>query len=230
MGLYRRLKQLRRVELTIHLALMSVFSFGLSILRWQVTGTTSYLFLNFNLFLAFIPWAISSLVLLYPRLQHKLLLTFSFFVWVLFFPNAPYILTDLFHLRERINAPVWFDLALILSFAWTGLLFGFSSLVDIESLLSRYFRRSVVTGMIVVLLFSAGFGVYLGRFLRWNSWDVISAPDVLFLGITDRFINPFDHSRTWGLTIVIGILLNSMFFSVRHFKGRRPGTADQAIS
>jgi len=92
--------------------------------------------------------------------------------------------------------PIWFDLVLILSFAWVGLLFGYLSLWDIEKVLSKSVSRTWVNIISSSLLFIGSFGIYVGRYLRWNSWDVIQEPLSLFYDIGDRLINPIHHPRT----------------------------------
>ncbi len=152
--------------------------------------------------------------------------------WILFFPNAPYILTDLFHLRlSSLSMPLWFDLVLILSFAWVGLMFGFMSLWDIEKILEHYLHtsrfRSLLRFPLVIplfssaLLFISSFGIYLGRYLRWNSWDLIAKPFEVICDISDRFINPILHPRTWGVTILMGLFLNIVYWSLRLVKQRK---------
>ena len=116
--------------------------------------------------------------------------------------------------------PVWFDLVLILSFAWTGLLFGFLSLWDIERLLSRYLSRFWISVISIGLLFLGSFGIYLGRYLRWNSWDIIKEPFGLLYDIGDRLINPFSHPRTWGMTLFMGFFLNLVYWSFRLIRNR----------
>ncbi|MDR3226533.1 MAG: DUF1361 domain-containing protein, partial [Prevotellaceae bacterium] len=140
--------------------------------------------------------------------------------WLVFFPNAPYILTDLFHLNQKTSVPIWFDLILILSFAWTGLLFGFLSLLDIEHLLSKYFKQKYISIISTTLLFLGSFGIYIGRYLRWNSWDIITEPFKLIYDISDRIINPLSHTRTWGMTIIMGLFLNMVYWSLRLIKKR----------
>lgn len=203
--------------MTILLIAMTLFCFGISVCRSLITDTKVFLFLNWNLFLAFIPWLISSLMLIY-NLNKKLPLVLLIVSWILFFPNSPYILTDLFHLRLNGSAPIWFDLVLILSFAWTGLMYGFISLMDIEKQLSTYLTPNWVNSIIISFLFLASLGIYLGRYLRWNSWDIISNPFGLAGDIIDRFINPFNHPRTWGMTLLMGILLNIIYFSIKLMK------------
>jgi len=214
-----KLKILGRLNNTILLIAMTLFCFGISVTRSLITDTKVFLFLNWNLFLALIPWIISSLMAIY-NINKKLPLILLIASWIVFFPNSPYILTDLFHLRVNGSAPVWFDLVLILSFAWTGLIYGFVSLMDIEKHLSVYLNKKWVNSIIVSFLFLAGFGIYLGRYLRWNSWDIIQKPLGLAGDIIDRFINPFNHPRTWGMTLLMGILLNMIYFSIKFIKAK----------
>lgn len=210
------LKEQNRYRETLFMAMLSVLCFGLSIFRFVYTGSTLFLFLNWNLFLAFIPWLLSNIALLKPdRQRQRISIVLLFFAWILFFPNAPYILTDLFHLRIESTMPLWFDLILILSFAWTGLLFGFLSLWNIEKMLGKTMSQFSTTVISMALLFLGSFGVYLGRYLRWNSWDVLREPAGVFYDIGNRFVNPFDHPRTWGMTLFLGIFLNIVYWSFR---------------
>ena len=189
---------------------------SLSAIRWFMTDSNGLLFLNWNLLLAFVPYFLSQIML---RLQyagqssHWVLLP----LWLLFFPNSPYILTDLFHLRTTGAAPLWFDLFLLLGFAWTGLFAGFMSLNDVRHFCSIRMRWPLTDIAISLLLFLAAFGVYLGRFLRWNSWDALHQPTALLLDLSDRIIHPGDHPRTWGFTLGFGLLLNLIYWSI-HYK------------
>lgn len=217
----KALRETKRLNETIFLGVITLFCFGVSLFRFVYTDTKVFLFLNWNLFLAFIPWALTSLVIIKPKFQKsRLTLIVLLGSWLLFFPNAPYILTDLFHLRLKSSMPIWFDLILILSFAWTGLLFGFLSLWDIEKLLRSFMKRTYVIIISVVLLFIGSFGIYVGRFLRWNSWDILTEPFKLMYDIGDRFINPFEHPRTWGMTIFMGLFLNMVYLSFRLIRKR----------
>jgi len=227
-----QLKLARRFNETALLFFFSTFCLILSIYRVAVSESPMFLFLNWNLFLAFIPWFLSSVLIVYPKLQEKKIAVIALLcTWLLFFPNAPYILTDLFHLKHALSMPMWFDLLLILSFAWVGLLFGFMSLWDIERILKRYLVKSRLKGFLryrlsvpifsSALLFVGSFGIYLGRYLRWNSWDIIAEPFALIYDIGDRFINPFEHPRTWGVTLFMGLFLNLVYWSLRLIKFRK---------
>jgi uncharacterized membrane protein len=147
-------------------------------------------------------------------------------LWLLFFPNAPYILTDLYHLNGGNQAPLWFDLVLVILFAWTGLLFGFLSLADIEGIFLRRLPRWMVAGISSCMLVLGSFGIYLGRYLRWNSWDVLRNPFKLLDNIGDRIVNPSAYPRTWGMTLMMGLLLNAMYWSLRLVARRVPAPGE----
>lgn len=205
-----------RFKITLLLAIMSLICLALSIFRVYKTNHTLFLFLNWNLFLAFVPWVLTSIVMLTPSLKkNKWVLLPVLLSWILFFPNAPYILTDLFHLRIDTKVPIWYDLILILSFAWTGLLYGIVSLFDIEKILSPFIHKRMITVISMFLLFVSGFGIYIGRFLRWNSWDILNNPIALLGDVGDRFIHPSSHPRTWAVTILMGLFLNMIYWSMR---------------
>ena len=219
--MYKPLKESNRLGETLFLGLISFVCFSLSVFRFIYTDTNAFLFLNWNLFLAFIPWFLCSLLIIYPNLQKsKIALSTLVTAWLLFFPNAPYILTDLFHLQKKQSMPIWFDLLLILSFAWAGLMFGFMSLWDIEKILSQKINKKIIPLLSAMLLFLGSFGIYVGRYLRWNSWDIIREPLALLYDIGDNVINPFHHPRTWGMTIFMFLFLYMIYWSFRFVKNR----------
>ena len=211
------LKKTFKFRLETLLLLMSIFSFTLFIFRYYISDTKVFLFLNWNLFLAIIPFLVSTFISKF-QVKSKSALVALIVIWILFFPNSPYILTDLFHLRARNIVPIWYDLIVILSYAWTGLIFGFVSLLQIEKLLSKFLNKNFIVFLSILFLFISSFGVYLGRFLRWNSWDILSNPFGLFRDISYRIIYPSENPRTWGLTILMGILLNLIYFSIKLFR------------
>jgi uncharacterized membrane protein len=212
--MFNSLKNYNRFYETLFLGVLSFICFGFSVFRFVYTDSKLFLFLNWNLFLAFVPWLFSSLIVIRPKLRkRKVVIILFWLAWLLFFPNAPYILTDLFHLNIASAMPQWFDLMLILSFAWTGLLFGFFSLQDIEKTLGLFVHKKLIPFISILLLFLSSFGVYLGRYLRWNSWDVIRDPFGLLLDITDRFLNPLHNRFTWGMTLFMGLFLSIIYLS-----------------
>jgi uncharacterized membrane protein len=218
----KRLRDNNRLYETIFLLLSSLFCLLISVFRCIYTGDRLFIFLNWNLFLAFLPWALTSISIVFPKIRNsKIKIALLLISWRLFFPNAPYILTDLIHLRISSRMPIWYDLLLILSFAWTGLLFGFLSLWDIEQILGNFLKPLYTTVISTVLLFIGAFGIYIGRYLRWNSWDVIAEPIGLFYDIGDRFFNPFKYPGSWGMTLFMGLFLNMLYWSFRLIRKRK---------
>ncbi|GHV10574.1 membrane protein [Spirochaetia bacterium] len=218
------LKETNRLHETIFLSLSALFCLGISVFRCIYTGARMFLFLNWNLFLAFVPWALTTLAIIKPWIQKsKIRIGLLVIIWLLFFPNAPYILTDLFYLRRRFTMPIWYDLLLILSFAWTGLLFGFLSLWDIERILNKFMKPVFITILSTLFLFIGSFGIYIGRYLRWNSWDILTDPLELIYDISDRVVNPFAHRTTWGMTLFMGLFLNMLYWSFRLIRKRNEG-------
>lgn len=136
--------------------------------------------------------------------------------WLLFFPNALYIITDLIHLGEgRKNVPVWYDAVLIFTSAITGLAMAFASLHKVELFLRKQINPRVVNKLIIFCLFSGSFGVYLGRFLRWNSWDIVTNPVKLAWEIGTHVLSPVQHYHTWAVTLLLTFLFSLLYFSMK---------------
>ncbi len=206
--------------------LLAFFAFiGLLILtRVIYSGKLSFVFLVWNLFLAWLPFIISSSFKRIVQIE-KWKQLFVFAAWLLFFPNALYIVTDLIHLDLETTVPKWFDAILLFTSCITGLMMAFISLIRVEKYLSYHFSSRVVNAQIIFILFLASFGVYLGRFLRWNSWDIISNPFGLVSSILQRFIFPFNHLQTWGVTVMLTTLFYLLYLTIK----KLPGYVNQAM-
>ena len=162
-----------------------------------------------------IPWGISRIIKNTDYRTAKVKLTLLSMVWLFFLPNAPYIVMDLFHLRYSTEMPVWYDLLLVFSYAWAGLVFGFRSLFLMEEKVLSHLPKVLYRLSVPVILFLCSFGVYLGRYLRWNSWDIINRPAPLMLDILDRVFYPFNYPGTWGMTFLMGLVLNLKYYTIR---------------
>jgi uncharacterized membrane protein len=208
--LYQQIYPYRfRLTLFTLLCGATLFSVVLFRLRTILSGSDEYAFLLWNIFLAWIPlgFAYAAESFSWNRKTLILVMPFVAFLWLLFFPNAPYILTDLFHLswRKDINVPIWFDTLLLLWFAWTGLSLGLISMFMMQNIIHRAFGR--ITGWLFVLSvgFLASLGIYIGRFLRWNSWDVLFNP-------RDRFVELIYYSSNPSLQSIMFIGIFSALF------------------
>lgn len=205
-----------RTRLLLIMTASILFSLGLLSLRIVYTRSPIYAFLVWNLLLAAMPLGISTLLTRVKLLQRSSL-TFAGLVglWLLFFPNAPYILTDLLHLNASRGAPLWFDLILIASFSWSGLILGFLSLSDLQDVLRRRHGNTVSIVFAGAALTSAAFGIYLGRFLRWNSWDLMTRPELLLRDVADRVLNPLSHPTAVAVTVLLSVLLTLWYLAFR---------------
>ena len=190
------------------LALSSALSVALWTARAWYTGNMVFFFLNWNLLLAWIPLGCALLLWRHGRLRRlnlEALLLCA--VWLLFFPNAPYIVSDLMHLDTRPPAPLWFDAVMLFSFAWNGLLVGFLSLWLVQQAVSGWFGRTAGWLMATAALAAAGFGVYLGRFERWNSWDLVVDPLGLAHNVARQILHPLAQPRTLAVTALFASFL-----------------------
>lgn len=203
--------------------LSSALSVLLIYMRLQWSGNLHYVFLTWNLFLAWIPFICACLLKEAkengrPRYVYLLL----FGTWLLFFPNSPYILTDLFHLQQNKGIPLWFDLVLILSFAWNGLLLGCISLLEVQRVLRSYVSAAAINLFSAALMVLCSFGIYLGRYPRWNSWDVVNNPIALFSDIFNMLIHPLHNTRMVGVTFFFSLFLivvhRTLHAVIRNFK------------
>jgi uncharacterized membrane protein len=184
------------------------------------TGNYSYLFLGWNLFLAWIPVYFA---LLWKARANKKPMSWlkqliCFCLWLLFFPNAPYIITDLVHLNRWFKPLLWTDIIIFFSFAATGLIVGLYSLYHVHMLLKNQLNPLKAKVIVCASLILSSYGIYLGRVQRWNSWDIITNPLKL---ITDSFAqlsNPEAISITVSFSIFLCVLYSLLIKIVSHVK------------
>ena len=201
--------------------LLAFFAFiGLMItVRFIYTGGHGFGFLAWNLFLAWVPFIISATFKKLIDAERWKQVT-VFLIWLILFPNALYIVTDLIHLDMETAIPKWFDAVLIFTSSIAGLLMAFVSLLRVEYYLTLKFRNNTVHVIMVAILFLSSFGVYLGRFLRWNSWDIISNPLNLLYSIVQRVISPIHYLQTWGITVMLTTLFYLLYMAIKKLPGR----------
>jgi uncharacterized membrane protein len=182
---------------------------------FDASGTRFMMGLLWNLFLATVPLLWSSAFQAFMERKRPILAGISFFLWLLFLPNAPYILTDLIHLAPRPQVPLWYVLALLLSCAGAGTMLGYISLMEVHQAIEHRFGKAA--GWIVAAgsLMLCGFGIYLGRFLRWNSWDTFTNPIRLTRSILGQFIDPGFHPHPLAVTLVFGTGLIIGYLTLR---------------
>lgn len=196
--------------------LPSIISLGLVMARIIYTGSPLFIFFIWNLFLAIIPFYMSLKIQASHNKRVKdRVIWMLLFIWLLFLPNAPYMITDLIHLKQRVGVPLWYDTLLILSFCWNGLIMGFLSIYNVHEVLKQKQGLLLSWSVIIVVILLCGFGIYLGRYLRWNSWDILVNPFALFKDIINRIIYPFAHIRTWSITLSYSLFLIVGYLTIK---------------
>ena len=189
-----------------------IFLFVLLTCRIMYTGSSMYLFLLWNLFLGWVPYWLSVKV---HMVSIKWLGWFISGCWLLFFPNALYIITDLIHLEDIDGAPVWFDALLILTAATIGIMLAFASLQKIKKFIKNTSNIDLSDMAIIGVLFIGSFGVYLGRFLRWNSWDLITNPFYITRQVALQFYKPVENYKTWVITVLFTCFFSLLYFTIK---------------
>jgi uncharacterized membrane protein len=180
---------------------------------WQVIAVgqkpmRAELYLWWNLGLAMIPWWLALFWSRYLSNSSWILQGVVALIWLVFLPNGPYLLTDLVHWR---GAGHWGDWLLFLVFAWTGLQFTLVSVRLVENVISSYFSRSVLWFLRAVVFSMVGFGVFLGRIFRWNTWDLYFDPWGILADI-ERAVLP-GQAMSWilPLSFLFGAFLLSVY-------------------
>lgn len=198
---------------TSNIGLLAAISFAFLILavRIKITGSLFFTFLVWNLFLAALPYLFSTVLTKLNNLNnYKPLQFICFGMWLLFLPNSPYIITDLIHLQNENATLVWLDMLLVFVYAIIGLLFGLFSMIDVYHVLKSKYDAKNANFFMIYLCLLCGYGVYLGRFLRFNSWDLFTKPYTLIYNIA--------HSLTsynvWAMTFAFGGLLYILFWTL----------------
>jgi uncharacterized membrane protein len=187
------------------LALTSTVGIALVTARFAVSRQFAYFNLVWNLFLAWLPISFAYLAGRY-RGSRRRLLACAFF-WLLFLPNSPYLVTDLVHLKPRPPVPLWFDILLVQSFVLTGLLLGFLSVYLMHRMVSHSFGWRTGWMFTCAILGLTGFGIYLGRFERWNSWDLFLSPSALLGYICDVVVHPRANKTAVVFSALCGTFL-----------------------
>jgi uncharacterized membrane protein len=237
MNPFLRLARERRDALRLFAVLVLSTFAALALLAFRVyySGSGRWLSLAWDLFLAWLPFWFALPLAAPPsttttttpsadRRSSALPILVFGFLWLLFFPNAPYLLTEFMHLANRpwlderpigrlagISpagfVPPWYDVMMVVFFAWTGLLLGLVSLHVVHAAVAARWGRRRGWAMVVAVAWLSGLGISLGRFQRWNSWDLFTQPHALLPDVLGRIVNPLAHPRTTAVTILFATFL-----------------------
>jgi uncharacterized membrane protein len=176
------------------------------VFRALATHSFGHAYLLWNLFLAWVPLLITIKAQKHQKTKHKVLILSI--LWLLFFPNAPYIITDLVHLQPNNANQFWHELILFFAFACVSLACGLLSMLQIQKIWAAFFSPKISLMLIALVIPLSAFGIYLGRIQRWNSWDAFLHPKTLIY----RSIWAIFNSKTaWVITIEFSILIASAY-------------------
>ncbi len=209
-----------KLLITLLLVAASVISVILARVRMAYSNTNDYSVLIWNLGLAWIPFVFAAIAygISWSRKLIYLVVPVCAFIWLIFFPNAPYILTDFQHLSTNANnAPLWYDVLMLVWFAWTGLLLGVISLHFMQEVVTRAFGR--ITGWVFTFVVTvlSSIGIFLGRFYRWNSWDILGDPLPIVHDIWGWLRHPFANLRVYGFTLLFTALFLFVYLAIHAF-------------
>lgn len=181
---------------------MTLLLFRMLIHNWD------FIFLAWNLFLAWVPLIFIKVVWereARRQLPFGLLMVYLL-VWLLFFPNAPYIITDLKHLKGASENIIWYDALMIFTFSVAGFLTGLYSIRIVHRIITRRWNERLAWLTVLMSMIMSGFGIFLGRYGRWNSWDIVTQPGALARGIFKSMQDPMAIKHTLTFSFVLMLL------------------------
>lgn len=161
---------------------------GISFFFYQYFKEVLYKNMLWNVFLAILPLLFASIMWTYARRWGYIRQGIFGVLWLLFFPNAPYMITDIIHisgdsfflnrveysqLEHSTNMILWIRIAYIGIGMLIGVLAGMLSLRMVHELLKRRLGSLASHIALLIICVLSGYGIYLGRFLRLNSWNLI---------------------------------------------------------
>jgi len=214
----------RQLALVGSLVFATLVCLGMFTLRVAHSHLFTYRYLIWNLLLAWPP-ILSALVAYNLQRRHSwanwVLVPACALFWLVFFPNAPYLITDMMHLQRQAAAPFWYDLILFVAFAWTGFFLGLVSLFLMQEIVRRAAGNTASWIFALGVLVLSSFGIYLGRFMRWNSWDVFLNPGRLFADVSEQVQDPFTRFQAFVFSALFACFFLDMYLAlvaVTHFQ------------
>lgn len=203
-----------RVQYITALGISSLVSIGLFAFGAYRNHDTTYSYLIWNLFLAWLPLLFSMRLIMV--LRNKLWSSWEALglsiLWVLFLPNSFYMISDFIHIQEFQHTDIVADALMFTSFIFTGVVLGFSSLYLVHLELKKRFTARMSAFWVALTLLASSIAIYIGRDLRWNSWDVVTNPGGLLFDISERAINPSSYPEMFVIALSFWVLLLSMYY------------------
>jgi len=202
-----------RIKLGLALGGSSLVSMGLYIVGMWNNHAGTFGYLPWNLLLA---WTALMVALWLERILRNALWSSWYALlitalWLVFLPNTFYMVSDFVHIQEAGRVDLLYDVVLFASFIFNGIILGFLSLATVHWQLARRVKPKTAAILIGLVLLLCSFAIYIGRELRWNTWDIVANPSSVLFDVSDRVINPHEHPQTFTTTISFFVLLGSIY-------------------
>lgn len=192
---------------------LTAVSVGFFVVGAVANRSLQFDYLLWNLFLAWLPLVL--VVFLIRNLRRHLWSSWQPLVltllWLLLLPNSFYMISDFVHIQDVVRESLLYDVVMFTSFIFTAALLGFSSLYMVHSQLRQRLSQHISSTLVGSILLLCSFAIYLGRDLRWNSWDVLVNPAGILFDISDHLIHPFQHGDMFTSTLYFFVLLGSLY-------------------
>jgi uncharacterized membrane protein len=203
----------RFVLAMLGLSVVAVCLLAVSMVR---NHTLVHWYLVWNLFLAWLPLLFVARLRVVLRDKpwsswEGIILTL---LWLLFLPNSFYMVSDFIHLQTVAPGNILYDAVMFMTFIITALVIGYTSLYWVHVHLRQRLKPQRALGLVGLVLLACSFAIYLGRDLRWNSWDVIFSPAGVLFDVSDRVLHPLAHPDAFGVTAIFFIFLASVYLVV----------------
>lgn len=201
------------VRILVVLFASSMLSITLLLIRIAATGSLRFGFLPWNLFLAWLPVVFALGLRL--NLEKKRWLSWQNLgltaLWLGFLPNSFYLMSDMIHIQSSGETSVLYDSAMLLSFVFNGLILGYISTYILHLQLLKRLQTWKANTVVGLVFLSCGFAIYLGRYLRWNTWDIVLNPAGILFDLSERFLNPFLHTQTFTVTLTYTVIIAATY-------------------
>lgn len=179
--------------------------------RSVATGTARFSFMAWNLVLSLSALLVAAGLVYVAQSNRTKLSVVVFAVWLFLLPNTFYMLTDFVHVTDTGDINMLFDIVMIGFFAMNGFVHGLLSVFMAHRVMIGRFGRTVAAAMVALILLASSFAVDMGRYLRWNSWDILVNPQALLFDVTNTLLNPTSYDRSFLITGVFFVTTSSLY-------------------
>jgi uncharacterized membrane protein len=198
------------------LIISNLVSVVLLLMRFAASDNLRYWFLIWNLILGWLPLLFAFLLIAQLRKDRWLsIISVGFtMLWLGFLPNSFYLVSDIIHIHETGEVNILYDIVMFMSFIFNGFVSGLLSIYLIHKALLKRESAAVSHAIIAGVFLLASFAIYLGRVLRWNTWDALVNPAGVLFDVSEQVINPVSNPQSFVTTVTFFALLGSVYVVV----------------